>query len=265
MGILEFFDNDWLQVNGVGTELSNSTAKSHIYCVIRGRMTKEQKEKVQEIAALDAKELMDTLHWFANESSVRGLFNVTLPTELPSPIIIEDKESWYLTDIEGFEFTGITYYGRREKETSPYLNDYRKDIHKFAAAMCQSTVWSKLADSLHMSSADLMTWLKYIDVKILAKAFDMPQYILYQELWRTVYYNDLDSPDIFEGLLKARKLHNKQLEEWREQETKYIGALRGPHRYDPYERHYFSTMSDSGLATKTYGKFSSGEWLLYKG
>ena len=24
-------------------------------------------------------------------------------------------------------------------------------------------------------------------------------------------------------------------------------------------------MSDSGLATKTYGKFSSGEWLLYKG
>ena len=32
-----------------------------------------------------------------------------------------------------------------------------------------------------------------------------------------------------------------------------------------YERHYFSTMSDSGLATKTYGKFSSGELLLYKG
>ena len=24
-------------------------------------------------------------------------------------------------------------------------------------------------------------------------------------------------------------------------------------------------MSDSGLAIKTYGKFSSGEWLLYKG
>ena len=29
MGSLEFFDNDWLQVNGVGTELGNSTAKSH--------------------------------------------------------------------------------------------------------------------------------------------------------------------------------------------------------------------------------------------
>ena len=125
MGSLEFFDNDWLHVNGVGTELSNSTAKSHIYCVIRGRMTKEQKEKVQEVAAYDAKELMDTLHWFANKSSVKGLFNVTLPTELPSPIIIEDKESWYLTDIEGFEFTGFTYCGRREKETSPHLKSDR--------------------------------------------------------------------------------------------------------------------------------------------
>ena len=131
--------------------------------------------------------------------------------------------------------------------------------------MCQSTVWSKLADSLHMSTADLMTWLKYIDLQILAKAFDMPTYILYQFLGSRIYRDNLDSPDIFEGLLKARKLHNKQLEEWREQETKYIGALRGPHRYDPYERHYFSTMSDSGLVTKTYGKFSSGEWLLYKG
>ena len=154
---------------------------------------------------------MDTLHWFANESSVRGLFNVTLPTELPSPIIIEDKESWYLTDIEGFEFTGITYYGRREKELSPYLNDYRKTVQKFAAAMCQSTVWSKLADSLHMSTADLLMWLKYIDVDILAKAFDMPTYILYQFLKSRIYRDNLDSPDIFEGLLKAWKLHNVQL------------------------------------------------------
>ena len=89
-------------------------------------MTKEQKEKVQEVAAIDAKGLMDTLHWFANKSSVRGLLNITLPTECPSPIIIEDKESWYLTDIEGFEFTGFTYYGRREKETSPYLKSHRK-------------------------------------------------------------------------------------------------------------------------------------------
>ena len=121
---------------------------------------------------------MDTLHWFANESSVRGLFNVTLPTELPSPIIIEDKESWYLTDIEGFEFIGITYYKRREKETSPYLKDQHKKIHEFAAAMCQTTVWSKLTDSLHMSTADLMTWLKYIDGQILA-----PYSMLNQDLW----------------------------------------------------------------------------------
>ena len=115
MGSLEFFDSNWLHINGVGTELSNSTAKSHIYCVIRGRMTEEQKEKVQEVAALDAKELMDTLHFYANKSSVRGLLNITLPTECPSPIIIEDKESWYLTDIECFEFDRFAYYGRREK------------------------------------------------------------------------------------------------------------------------------------------------------
>ena len=265
MGSLEFFDNEWFHINGVGTELSNSTAKSHIYCVIRGRMTKEQKEKVQEVAALDAKELMDTLHWYVNKSSVRGLLNITLPTEWPSPIIIEDKESWYLTDIEGFEFDRYAYYGRREKVTSPYLIDYRKDIQKFAVVMSQSTVWSKLADSLHVSKADLLTWLKYIDRRILANAFDMAPYILDQQLWATMYYDRLDSPSIFEGLLKAWKLHNKQLEEWRETETKYIGALRGPHRWQPYERHYFSTMSDSGLATKTYGKFSSGKWLLYKG
>ena len=133
---------------------------------------------------------------------------------MPSPIIIEDKESWYLTDIEGFKFTGVTYYGRREKETSPYLNGERKFLQKFAAAMCQSTVWSKLADSLHMSTADLLTWLEYIDAQILAKAFNMPTYILYQFLKSRIYHDNLDSPDIFEGLLKAWKLHNKQLEEW---------------------------------------------------
>ena len=116
-----------------------------------------------------------------------------------------------------------------------------------------------------MSTADLMTWLKYIDGEILAKAFDTPYSMLSLVLWRKGYYNNLDSPDVFESLLKAWKLHNVQLEEWRERETKYIGALCGPHQYDPYERHYFSTMSNSGLFIKTYGKFSSGEWLLYKG
>ena len=116
-----------------------------------------------------------------------------------------------------------------------------------------------------MSTPDLMTWLKYIDGQILAKAFDTPFSMLGLDLWRLGYYNNLDSPDVFESLLKAWKLHNMQLEEWQERETKYIGALCGPHRYASYERHYFSTMSDSGLAIKTYGKFSSGEWLLYKG
>ena len=100
-GSLEFFDCDRLDLSGVGNHLIKE-ANPHVYCVIRGKMANHQKTKVSEVASRDVKLLMDMLHWYVNESSIKGLFNITLPTECPTPIVMKDMDSLNRTDDKGY-------------------------------------------------------------------------------------------------------------------------------------------------------------------
>ena len=97
-GHFTFFETDLSHVGGVGNYLINSGANPLVYCVICGRMTKKQKEKVRTLATLDTQLLMDLLHWYITESGHPGFKNCTVPTECPTPVVIEDKETLNNTD-----------------------------------------------------------------------------------------------------------------------------------------------------------------------
>ena len=97
-GHFTFFETDLSHVGGVGNYLINSGANPLIYCVMCGRMTKKQKEKVRTLATLDTQLLMDLLHWYITESGHPGFKNCTVPTECPTPVVIEDKETVNNTD-----------------------------------------------------------------------------------------------------------------------------------------------------------------------
>ena len=117
-------------------------------------MADHQKTKVSEVASRDVKLLMDMLHWYANESSIKGLLNITLPTECPTPIVTKDMDSLNRTDDKGYFWDYSEYEGRKDDSTRP---SGAKEVHMFADTVSQSTILNSLADSLHMSTSDLLT------------------------------------------------------------------------------------------------------------
>ena len=139
----------------------------------------------------------------------------------------------------------------------------------FADAVSQSTILDKLADSLHMSTSDLLTWLQNIDGHVLAKAFNTDDRDLKHKLVRFIeWWKRHHSSDMFEILSKAWKLHNERIEEVRQRESKYIGAIRSFRGtfYGGSFHHLVDTIcEDSGEATNTCLSISPGEKLLHRG
>ena len=135
--------------------------------------------------------------------------------------------------------------------------------------MSQSTILDNLADSLHMSTSDLLTWLQNIDGHVLAKAFNTDDRDLNHELVRFIeWWKRHHSSDMFEILSKAWKLHNERIEEVRQRESKYIGAIRSFRGtfYGGSFHHLVDTIcEDSGKATNTCLSISPGEKLLHRG
>ena len=141
----------------------------------------------------------------------------------------------------------------------------------FADAVSQSTILNNLADSLHMSTSDLLTWLQNINGHgVLAKAFGIDRDTdLKHELVRFIKWNKKHhSSDMFEILSKVWNVHNKLIEEVRQRESKYIGAIR--HFSGKFYRgdfqHLCDTMcDDSGKPTNTCLAITPGEKMLHRG
>ena len=100
-GHVTFFETDLSHVGEAANLFNRPGANPYIYCVLCGRMTKDQKKLARKKAALDTEKLMALLDWYIKKSGHPAYANFVLPTEFPAPTIIEDPENEHNTDKSG--------------------------------------------------------------------------------------------------------------------------------------------------------------------
>ena len=97
-GNFQFFELDHNRLGAVIAHLNQAGISEHIYVVICGRMTIEQKQIVRLRAKIDTQLFIDILTWFVKESGHPGYSNTLIPEECPQPLFVEDKETNNNTD-----------------------------------------------------------------------------------------------------------------------------------------------------------------------
>jgi hypothetical protein len=76
----------------------NQGIVEHIYCILCGRMTPDQKQIVCRRAVVVTQLLIDILTWFVKDSGHLGIQNTSVPVECPEPLFVEDQETANNTD-----------------------------------------------------------------------------------------------------------------------------------------------------------------------
>ena len=97
-GNFQFFELDQNRLGAVIAHLNQAGISEHIYVVLCGRMTPEQKQIVRMRAVIDTQLFIDILTWFVKESGHPGYDNTTIPEDSPQPLFVEDKETNNNTD-----------------------------------------------------------------------------------------------------------------------------------------------------------------------
>ncbi len=78
--------------------LNQTGIGEHIYCVLCGRMTPDQKQIVRRRAIVDTQLFIDISTLFVKESGHPGYQNTTIPEESPKQLFVEDQETNNNTD-----------------------------------------------------------------------------------------------------------------------------------------------------------------------
>ena len=89
---------DQNRLGAVVNHLNQAGIGEHIYCILCGKMTPDQKQIVRRRAVVDTQLFIDLLTWFVNESGHPGYQNITIPEECPQPLFVEDQETNNNTD-----------------------------------------------------------------------------------------------------------------------------------------------------------------------
>ena len=97
-GNYQFFEIDQNRLGAVINHLYQADISKHIYPVLCGRMTPDQKQIVRRRAVVNTQLLVDILTWFVKESGHPGFQNTTVPEECPKPLFVEDQEANNNTD-----------------------------------------------------------------------------------------------------------------------------------------------------------------------
>jgi hypothetical protein len=114
--------------------LNQAGIGEHIYCVLCGRMTPDQKQIVHRRAVVDTQLFIDIYTWFVKESGHLCFQNTTVPEECPKPPFVKDKETANNTDksINVNVETNIesgTYYFSSAQEPSENTSVYGRLIN----------------------------------------------------------------------------------------------------------------------------------------
>jgi len=148
-GNYQFFEMDQNRIGGVIHQLNKSGFGEHIYCVLCGRMTPDQKRIVRERSKVDTQLFIVIMTWFVEQSGHPGFSNTAIPSKYPQPLLIEDKESTNNTDnpydktVETM-YEGGTYYFSSAQDPSKSTSVYGSS-ERFALAMFQHSAPTLLA------------------------------------------------------------------------------------------------------------------------
>ena len=82
-GNYQFFIMDQNRLGAVINHLNQAGIGEHIYCVLCGRMTPDQKQIVRRRAVVDTQLFIDILTWFVKESGHQGNQETIVPEEFP--------------------------------------------------------------------------------------------------------------------------------------------------------------------------------------
>jgi hypothetical protein len=97
-GNYQFFEMDQNRLGAVVNHLNQAGIGEHLYCVLCGRMTPNQKQIVHRRTVVDTQLFIDILTWFVIESEHPGYQNTTKPEKCPQPLFVEDRETNNNTD-----------------------------------------------------------------------------------------------------------------------------------------------------------------------
>jgi hypothetical protein len=89
-GNYQFFEMDQNRLGGLMNQLNQAGIGKHIYCVLCGRMTPDQKQIVHKWSRIDMQLYIDILTWFVKESGHPGYLNTSIPENCPQPLLVED-------------------------------------------------------------------------------------------------------------------------------------------------------------------------------
>ncbi len=148
-GNYQFFDMDQNRIGGVIHKLNKSGFGEHIYCVLCGRKTADQRRIVRERSKVDTQLFIDIMTWYVQQSGHLGFNNTSIPHKCPQPLLVEDKEKMNNTNYS-FDKTvetmyeGGTYYFSSAQDPSETTSVYGSS-ERFVLAMFQHsapTLWA---------------------------------------------------------------------------------------------------------------------------
>ncbi len=79
-------------------QLNEADLGEHIYCVLCGRMTPNQKQIVRKRSKVDTQLYIDVITWIIQESGHPGYNKTSIPKDCPQPLLVEDPETRNNTD-----------------------------------------------------------------------------------------------------------------------------------------------------------------------
>ncbi len=140
---------DQNKLGAVDNHLNQAGIGEHIYCVLCGRMTPDQKQIVRKRAIVDTQLFIDILKWSVKESGHPGYQDTVIPEKCPQTLFVEDKETQNNTDesVNVNMETNIesgAYYFSSAQEPSDNTSVYGSS-DKFALAMFQRLTPTLLA------------------------------------------------------------------------------------------------------------------------
>jgi hypothetical protein len=145
---------DHNRLGGVMNHLNQQGISKHIYCVLCGRMTPDQKQIVRSRAKVDTQLFIDVMTWFIKESGHPGYKETLIPQDCTQPILIEDSETVNNTDRPvnaSLETTyeGGTFFFSSAQEPSEGKSVY-DSTDKFAFAIMKRCAPTLLASQTNM-------------------------------------------------------------------------------------------------------------------
>ena len=151
-GNFHFFEMDQNRLGAVMTHLNQAGIGEHIYVVLCGRMTPEQKQIVRMRAVINTQLFIDILTWFVTKSGHKGYENTTIPEKCLQPVFIEDQETNNNTD----KSIDVQNLATKVTRTLPYqknvFNQFLLKIKKQITTQINQLmlIWKQILKVIHI-------------------------------------------------------------------------------------------------------------------